>query len=202
MTKRGTYKRTDEHRAITSLGLKRFYANGGVVWSKGKQFSDTHISRLKQSHIGVISKVAKPSICCNCHKQYYKKDCASRRKSRKYCSFSCYVKSITGISKPTSGVRGPKNHKWRGGITSENRKIRASAEYAKWRSSVFVRDNFTCTFCGVVGGYLEADHIKPFAYFRELRFKPENGRTLCKPCHATTDTYMGRAVQKMKEYAK
>ena len=38
-------------------------------------------------------------------------------------------------------------------------------------------------YCGQVGGYLEADHIKPFSLYPELRFELSNGRTYCKPCH-------------------
>lgn len=88
--------------------------------------------------------------------------------------------------------RGEKNPCWKGGITPTNMVIRASAEYRLWRESVFLRDEYTCVWCGVRGGNLNADHIKPFAYFPELRFAIDNGRTLCVPCHKTTDTYGAR----------
>lgn len=90
-------------------------------------------------------------------------------------------------------ISGENNMNWKGGITPIYKKIRESFEYEEWRKVVFERDNYTCQHCKQVGGYLEADHIKPFAYFPELRFEIKNGRTLCKPCHKRTDTYMGRA---------
>jgi 5-methylcytosine-specific restriction endonuclease McrA len=202
LAKRGTYIRTEKHRKINSDALKKFYANGGQIWSKGKKFSDKHRASLSLSHLGIVSKPAKASICCNCHNEYYKKDGGSRSKKRKYCSFECYVKATTGSYRPNSGAYGEKNPHWRGGVTSINKIIRGSRKYSDWRKSVFQRDNYTCVFCGVVGGYLEADHIKPFAYFVEHRFDIDNGRTLCKPCHSKTDTYMGRSFKKYKELCK
>src|SRR3990167_717800 len=84
------------------------------------------------------------------------------------------------------------------GRTTENHKIRNSLEMKLWREAVFKRDDWTCIWCGKRSGkgkkvYLQADHIEPFAYFPELRFDINNGRTLCVECHKTTDTYMGRA---------
>lgn len=84
---------------------------------------------------------------------------------------------------------GERNTNWRGGITPINEKIRKSAEYKKWRVSVFERDAYTCVLCGCNSGDKHADHIKPFALFPDLRFDVDNGRTLCVPCHKDTETY-------------
>ena len=85
--------------------------------------------------------------------------------------------------------KGDKGSNWQGGRTSKHQGIRMSFEYKLWREAVFKRDNYTCIWCGKRGGVLNADHIKPFAIFPELRFALDNGRTLCPPCHKTTDTY-------------
>lgn len=85
---------------------------------------------------------------------------------------------------------GEKSHFWKGGVTNENKIIRASLEYRKWRELVFERDDYTCQFCNKRGGKIQADHIKPFAFHPELRFEISNGRTLCIDCHMKTDTYL------------
>jgi 5-methylcytosine-specific restriction endonuclease McrA len=92
-----------------------------------------------------------------------------------------------GVKLPQrSGVN---HHNWQGGITNINRAIRNSLEYKQWRKTVFERDDYTCQFCHKKGGILHADHIKPFAIYPDLRLDTSNGRTLCAPCHRTTDTY-------------
>jgi hypothetical protein len=85
------------------------------------------------------------------------------------------------------------NPNWKG-TTTLLKRLRKTSDYKLWRKAVFERDNWTCIFCGArscVGKsvYLQADHIKPFALFPELRFAIDNGRTLCKECHMKTDTY-------------
>ena len=93
------------------------------------------------------------------------------------------------------------NHpKWRGGVSKNKHNI-ADKEYSAWRKSVFERDNYTCQNCGLRGGcgkkvILNADHIKSWSSYPELRFNIENGRTLCLDCHKKTENYGGKALRR------
>jgi 5-methylcytosine-specific restriction endonuclease McrA len=102
-------------------------------------------------------------------------------------------KSHYGLKYPS--ICGSKHPNWKGGITPKNEAIRKSAEFRNWRRKVFERDNYTCQICSKHGGYLHADHIKPFSLYPELRFKIKNGRTLCKACHYQTNTFGNKVVK-------
>ena len=138
----------------------------------GRKFSEIHKKRIGVSRIGI-----KP----------WNKGRATSEITRKKISEVC--KKQGHFIPPLYGERNPM---WKGGISTVNVKIRNSPEYKLWRISVFQRDKFTCIWCGEKGGKLNADHIKPFADFPELRFAIDNGRTLCEVCHSKTDTYKGR----------
>lgn len=124
-------------------------------------------------------------------------------RGQKYCSRPCFWKGKVGKTMKNKGrplslahrkkLSGSLANAWRGGVSSENEIARKRVEYRLWRAAVFLRDNYTCQMCGKRGGTLNADHIKPFAYYPDLRYAIDNGRTLCFICHIKTDTWGGRA---------
>lgn len=147
---------------------------------RGKPFSEEHRKRLSSSRKAhIMSDEHKKNISLAHLKSGIR---PPRLKGHKF-------------SPGTVAKRSGENHyKWRGGITKESTKIRTSKEYALWRTAVFQRDNYTCVWCGARSAksrptFLNADHIKPFAYFPELRLAIDNGRTLCTDCHKKTDNY-------------
>jgi len=84
--------------------------------------------------------------------------------------------------------KGSKSYLWKGGISPINMLIRNSFEYRQWKKEVFGTNGKICMICKSET-QLEVDHIKPFAYYPELRFDVNNGRILCNSCHRKTDTY-------------
>ena len=85
--------------------------------------------------------------------------------------------------KLSQAKKGKQSNAWKGGISSENHRIRTSIEIQLWRHSVFARDNFTDQKTGVKGGKLVAHHILNFSSHPELRFAIDNGITLSMESH-------------------
>jgi hypothetical protein len=98
------------------------------------------------------------------------------------------------IGKPQPWNRGENHPNYVDGGKSqwERQKAMGRVEYKNWRRYVFERDDFTCQHCGKRGSKIQADHIKSWRDYPELRYDVNNGRTLCKSCHVKTDTYGGK----------
>lgn len=156
-----------------------------VAWNKGLKWSEEVRAKMRQNHANVSGennprwKGGMPN-CQICDKKvtnHYSRLCAEHYRKGKRPNFS-----------------GEKHWNWKGGKTDIATQIRMSLEYKQWRESIFQRDDYTCKKCGARNGngkriVLNADHIKPFSKYPELRFDIDNGRTLCINCHKQTPTY-------------
>ncbi len=152
----------------------------------GRKLSDYHKQRISESHKGQQQSPKN-------------KEALRVARSRTRSVESRFKSSKSAKLRVASG-----KHNWGSGkLSSANLLIRKSVEYKLWRESVFRRDNYTCVWCeDNSGGNLEADHIKPFASYPELRFALDNGRTLCHNCHKTTITYLTNSKSKQRNLKK
>lgn len=126
--------------------------------------------------------------CLICDKKVKTQPSQIVLRSRKTCSVKCRSKLARKLAIERRLKYGYTKHQL-------DRLARYSPEAEAWRKEVFKRDNYTCQICNVRGGYIEADHIKPFSYFPEIRYNLLNGRTLCRKCHDSTKI----SAKRMKE---
>lgn len=156
--------------------------------------------------------------CVVCGKEYYAWPSRLKEEKDKCCSKECAnilmkKTSFFSTNNPSktdkrkleisNQHRGSRCYWWMGGTSPLRTKIYRSDIFRNWRKEVFKRDNWTCQECGVIGGCLQAHHIKPFSdIVKENNIKTledalhckelgniDNGITLCKECHKLTDSY-------------
>lgn len=163
------YKYSKERRDKISAGTKKAMANPEIR----KKISLAKIGKTSPRKGVVLSKKLKKKMSI-AHKGQ-----TAWNKGLK----GCYKQSKETIEKRVSKMRGSDNPAWKGGVVSENTKIRNSIEFRLWRETVYARDDWICQKCGERGGKLHAHHILNFSDYKELRFVIDNGITFCKKCH-------------------
>lgn len=191
MPKHG-YKHTEESREkmrLAKVGSTMHENTRAAILkanlgSKRGPLSEEHKSKIAKAHVG--------------------KKLSDEHKAKVVASLIGRPKSVETRIKMSEQRKGDKSHLWRGGINPIHKAIRSSIETKFWREAVFDRDNYCCVMCLARSGngvsvVLNADHIKPFTLFPELRFDVDNGRTLCLPCHRQTDTWGGKVLKTKRE---
>lgn len=152
-----------------------------------------HLTKKNRRYCVTCTTYGKRLIknCVVCHKEMVLR--VSEASKYTHCSKVCYGKTVS------LRQRGQASHLWKGGLMEEQMRLRGTAVYGEWRSAVFKRDDFKCVKCGVRGGKLTADHIKPWSMFPSLRFDISNGRTMCWPCHRKYGINPGSMTKDQKQ---
>ena len=174
------YKRTKEHNAkirLAHIGMKHTEETKRKMSKSHKGFKHSEETKIKMKKFKPLEETRKKIRAGN-YKRYLSGEMQKR------------------ISAKLQGIL---LDDWNGFSSTKNFRIRQSEEYKLWRKAVFQRDNYTCIWCGKKDQTIQADHIKSFSLFPELRFAIDNGRTLCKNCHKTTDTYAGKSNKKRSQ---
>lgn len=162
-------KLTDKHRENISKALK------GNKYSLGFKHPPEFLQKQSILKMGNKNCIGKQNrIGSQCSEITRKKISESKRGNK------CTTETRKKMSLAQSGFKGSN---WKGGITVENKKIRASIEYRLWREAIFARDGFVCQKCKEKNIYLHPHHILNFADYPELRFAIDNGITFCRECH-------------------
>jgi len=198
---RGIYKRTEEHNTKISHALKGHPMYKSA--SRSEKLRIIHLGKKASPETKIKMSIMRKGKKLTPMSEKGKLNLSKAHLGKKQPLMGVIKRAISNTGKRrtletrlkmrASSKKGSDNHFWKGGVTKINEKIRKSFEYRLWRKAVYERDNHTCVWCGIKGTRLNADHIKPFALFPELRFAIDNGRALCEDCHKKTDTYGGKS---------
>lgn len=188
------------------------FKKGNISWNKGtKGLTVANSTSFKK---GMVAKNKKARIekVCKCGKVFHVKPSLDRVKS---CSRSCVLKGTVGprkgqvVSVETrqkmrtaklgkTGELCPNFIKDRTLLKIDN--TRNDSAYKDWRKNVWSRDKFTCRIAdNNCDGRIEAHHILAWSTHPELRYKTNNGITLCHAHHPRARAEEKRLIPTFQE---
>ena|SRR3990167_5717803 len=174
-------------KSLKNLTLRVKFKKGHTPWNKGKSMPNAHLGLGKYAQKGAIpwnkglTIEDHPSIKLNRDRRLSYFELHPEEKPRYWAGKKRPELSKLYTGKPQPWNRGINHHNWQGGITSEDRLERINFKQ-RMQKLIFERDNYKCQICDATGN-LQVDHIASWAEFKELRFDPDNCRTLCAKCH-------------------
>lgn len=193
-----------EIRDKISMSSKGRPSNSGC-FKKGTQINVGRIRTDMQGDKNPKWKPKKETQCSYCKKTLILQP--SELRDRNFCNRECWALGTRGINSPV----------YKGEISSARLRNRIAQlpEYREWHAAVMKRDGYKCVICSCAHSKerpLEVDHIKRFLFIvrengiitpedarncKEL-WNMENGRTVCRICHRTTDTYGTKGTKKLQ----
>lgn len=208
MTKEEIYNYKKEWRINDKIKHPEKYIKS--IFRRGKHPNSRKGSPFIVGH-KKMGNCGAPKGSHNSPKTEFKVGQTSFNKGKKASIETRKKQSIAKLNKPAPWKSGKNCPFWKGGITTENAKIRTGIKYKLWRSKIFERDNYTCKCCGKIGGNLNAHHIKSFSQILEDNniktleealsceelWNINNGTTLCKECHKKTENYGKKSRKKL-----
>ena len=109
------------------------------------------------------------------------------RRACKETEYSCYKCTIKYF------YRSENSPFWKKNLTEEDRiERRLLKGYVEFRTSVFLRDNYTCRKCGKSHTELVVHHLDGYDNNKDKRLDVRNGITLCEKCHIDFHSRYGR----------
>jgi len=185
-----------KHKRNLSKSHKDYFIDGGVHGMKGKHHSSETKIKISNGNKGkIVSDETKNKISK-----------AGKGKHKHWLGKHLSVETKRKISEAHKGKHsGNRCNFWKGGVSSENERIRHGIEIRLWRESVFARDNWTCQNTGEKGGIIQSHHIYNFADYPALRTSIDNGITLSKKSHQEFHKIYGRknnTREQLEEFLK
>lgn len=117
--------------------------------------------------------------CKSCGKEFLQRPSKS---DHKFCSWICYIKFAVREN----------SHNWKGG--ERGRKFYPKEWSKEFKNAIRERDNNTCAICGKFG-----DNVHHINYVK-MDTTPENCVTLCRSCHAKTNSNRDYWVKYFSSY--
>lgn len=205
---KGIYKRTQEYRNGISGTGNHFYGRKHInetklkisIANKGRKQSEAEKQKRREAHLGKKYKPMSKEGRDNIRKAHLGLTYPTASVVKKGIHYSPSTEFKKGLepwikgrhhTKESNQKNGrahiglmakEKHWNWKGGISSEELKIRKSSKYNSWRNKVLKRDKETCQICGSEINII-AHHIKNFSDNLNLRFNINNGIALCRSCH-------------------